>query len=60
MAVFYKCKICGEEHQAPLAIGDKVSFDNLEMGGTTFYCFIRFRCCSYDKEDLYWKDEILV
>lgn len=58
MAVFYKCKLCGEEHQAPLGIGDKVTFNELKLEGTTIYCDRLFKSDSYKKDELYWKDEV--
>jgi hypothetical protein len=59
MAIFFKCKACGKEHQSPLNVGDKLSFENLNIQGSTFYCDNHYKSCSYDKNELYWKDEIL-
>ncbi len=57
MAVFFKCKICGEEHKSPIAFGDKKSFESSILANNTFQCPKAGRPESYDKKDMLWKEE---
>jgi len=56
MAVYYKCKICGEEHPSPIAFGDKASFDTATLKGNNLQCPETGKFAIYDKEDMFWKD----
>lgn len=57
MAVYYKCKICSEEHKSPIAFSDKKSFVSSTLVGNRFQCPKTGRLASYDKEDMLWKEE---
>lgn len=57
MAVYYKCKVCHGEHSSPIAFGDRPSFDTSSMSGNSFQCPKTGRSATYDKKDMYWKDE---
>lgn len=56
MAVYYKCKICGEEHPSPIVFNDKKSFQSSTLTGNSFQCPKTGKLESYDKEDMLWKD----
>ena len=57
MAVYYKCKICGEEHKSPIAFGDKKSFESSTLVNNKFQCPKTRKLASYDKKDMLWKEE---
>jgi len=57
MAVYYKCKICGEEHLSPIAFGDKKSFETATLVGNSFQCPKKLQSAIYDKKDMFWKDK---
>jgi len=57
MAVYYKCKICGEEHLSPIAFVDKKSFESAALEGNSFQCSKTKQLAIYDKKDMFWKDE---
>lgn len=56
MAVFFKCKICGEQHRSPIAFGDKKSFESNSLLNDVFQCPKTGKPASYDKEDMFWRD----
>jgi len=56
MAVFFKCKICGEEHKSPIAFGSKQSFDSSILSNNVFQCPKTGKPVSYDKKDMLWKE----
>ena len=56
MPVYYKCKICGEEHLSPIAFGDKASFDTAALKNNSFQCPKTGTSALYDKKDMFWKD----
>jgi hypothetical protein len=56
MAVFLKCKSCGQLHASPIAFGDKSSFDTSTMKGNGFQCPKTGKMDTYDKKDMLWKD----
>ncbi len=56
MAVFFKCKSCGQLHPSPIAFGDKKSFDTSTMQNNQFQCPKTSKMASYDKKDMVWKD----
>lgn len=56
MAVYYRCKICGEEHPSPIAFGDKESFESATIRNNTFQCPKTGQFASYNKEDMFWKE----
>ena len=56
MAVYYKCKICGQEHRSPIAVGDKKSFESSTLVGNVFQCPVTGKSASYAKKDMLWKD----
>jgi hypothetical protein len=57
MAVFFKCKICGQEHKSPIAFGNKQSFDSSSLSNNVFQCAKTGKPASYDKKDMFWKEE---
>ena len=56
MAVFFKCKNCGELHPSPIGFGDKKSFDTSQLIGNGFQCPKTGKMSTYDKKDMVWKD----
>jgi transcription initiation factor IIE alpha subunit len=54
--VYYKCKICDEEHPSPIAFGDKASFDTATLKNNNFQCPKTGTSALYDKEDMFWRD----
>jgi len=57
MPVYYKCKICDEEHPSPIAFGDKASFDTANLKNNNFQCPKTGQSALYSKEDMFWKEE---
>lgn len=55
MAVYYKCKICGEEHSSPIGFKDKESFESSTLAENSFECPKTRQSAKYDKEDMFWK-----
>lgn len=56
MAVFFKCKSCGQLHPSPIAFGDKKSFDAASLSGNGLQCPKTGKMDTYDKKDMVWKD----
>ena len=56
MSVYYKCKICEDEHPSPIAFDDKRAFDNSTSMPLMFQCPVKEESAIYDKEDMFWKD----
>ena len=54
--VYYKCKICGEEHRSPIAFDDEKSFKSSTLASNRFRCPKTEKLASYDKEDMFWKE----
>lgn len=54
--VYYKCKICDEEHKSPIAFGDERSFKSSTLVSNRFQCPKTGESASYDKEDMFWKE----
>lgn len=57
MAVYYNCKICGERHPSPITMLDRPSFDTSSFSNNRFQCPETGQSASYDKKDMFWKDE---
>jgi len=57
MVVYYRCKACDGEHPSPIAFGSKESFETAHLSGNVFQCPATEKCASYDKVDMFWKDE---
>lgn len=57
MAVYYRCKSCGGEHPSPIAFGDKRTFESSTLTNNGFQCLKTGASASYDKKDMFWKDE---
>ena len=57
MTVYYKCKICGQEHKSPIAFSNKKSFESSTLVGNTFQCLVTGKSASYDKKDMLWKED---
>lgn len=57
MTVCFRCKACGGEHKSPIAFGDKKSFESSTLVDNKFRCPKIGRLDSYDKKDLFWKEE---
>lgn len=57
MPIFYKCKICGANHPSPIEL-DKKSFESADLRNNTFECPIKRKSANYDKEDMFWAEDI--
>ena len=58
MAVFFKCKRCGELHPAPIAFGDKQVFDAWPLPAEQFQCPNTGRRDSYEKGHMEWREPL--
>lgn len=58
MAVYYKCKICGEKHRSPIAFGDKKSFESSTLISNSFQCPKTGGLESYHKKDMLWIEDV--
>lgn len=56
MAVFYKCKICGEKHPSPIAF-TKESFESSMIKGNLFKCPKTGQVARYDTVDMFWEKD---
>jgi len=56
MPVYYKCKVCEDEHPSPIPIDDKRAFESSSMMTISFRCPVKGESAIYDKEDMFWKD----
>jgi len=57
MPLYYLCKMCGQEHEAPIRFADKKCFDNSIMtGNNVFRCPEGRKTAGYIKSELFWKD----
>ena len=56
MDVYYRCKICGEEHLSPIGFGDKKSFKTSTLENNSFQCTKTGKSAVYDKKDMFWKN----
>ena len=56
MAVFFRCKRCGELHAAPIAFGDKTLFDASPLPSEQFQCPNTGGRDSYDKRQMEWRE----
>lgn len=56
MTVYYKCKVCGQNHKSPIGFGDMKSFDTSKLVNNAFQCPKTRKMASYNKEDMVWKD----
>lgn len=57
MAVYYRCKVCGGEHPSPIAMADRRSLDTSSFSNNGFQCPKTGEMATYDKKDMFWKDE---
>ena len=57
VAVYYKCKVCGQEHKSPIAFGDKKSFESSKLVNNAFQCPKTGKMAGYNKEDMFWKEQ---
>jgi hypothetical protein len=57
VAVYYKCKICEQEHKSPIAFGDKKSFESSKLVNNAFQCPKTGKMAGYNKEDMFWKEQ---
>ena len=57
MAVYYRCKICGEDHPSPIAFEDQTTFESSTLEQDSFVCPHTHQMETYGKQDMYWKDE---
>jgi hypothetical protein len=57
MPVYFRCKICEEQHPAPVPCDDERSFDSSSLMTISFQCPKTQKLAIYDKEDMFWKDE---
>ncbi len=58
MPVYYKCKICGEKHQSPIAFGDEMSFRTSTLVNNSYKCPKTGKLESYDKDDMLWIEDV--
>ncbi len=56
MPVYYKCKVCEDEHPSPIPCDDERSFDSSSLMTIPFQCPVKGESAIYDKEDMFWKD----
>jgi len=56
MPVYYKCKVCEDEHHSTIPIDDKRAFESSSMMTISFRCPVKGESAIYDKEDMFWKD----
>jgi len=56
MPVYYKCKVCEDEHPASIGIDDKRAFDSSTLMTLSLQCPVKGESAIYDKEDMFWKD----
>lgn len=57
MALYYHCKMCGLEHEAPLRFADKKCFEaSIMPGNNVFRCPTVGKSAGYIKSELVWKD----
>ncbi len=56
MPVYYKCKVCEDEHPSPIPIDGKRAFESSSMMTISFQCPVNGESAIYDKEDMFWKD----
>jgi len=56
MAVYFKCKSCGDEHPSPIGFGDRRSFETSSLMNNGFQCPVTGQMASYDKKDMVWRD----
>jgi hypothetical protein len=56
MSVYYKCKICEDDHPSPIPFDDKRSFDSSTLMTISFRCPEKEESAIYDKEDMFWQD----
>lgn len=57
MGVYFRCKICGNAHPSPITTDDEHTFDALTLEGNGFQCPQTGRLATYDKADMFWKEE---
>ena len=57
MPVYYKCKICGDEHLSPVVLREEEAFDSSTLWDQNFRCPVKGESALYDKEDMFWQDE---
>jgi hypothetical protein len=57
MSVYYRCKICEEEHPASIPCDDERAFESSTLMTISLKCPKIKESAVYDKEDMFWKDE---
>jgi len=57
MAVYFRCKNCGKDHRSPIDFGDRRSFDTATLSNNHFQCPITRQMATYDKKDMFWKED---
>ena len=57
MAVFFKCKICGEEHSSLTAYANRDAFD-AATGPKSLRCAIAGQSATYELRELRWRDAV--
>jgi hypothetical protein len=56
MPVYYKCRVCEDEHLSPIVIDAKRAFESSSLMTLSFECPVRGESAIYDKDDMFWKD----
>lgn len=56
MAVFFMCKLCGEEHKAPITFMDEQAYKSNHLKFEIWRCPKTGKTASYDKKDTTWKE----
>lgn len=57
MGVYFRCKNCGKEHLSPIGFGSEKTFDSTTLIDNLLQCPTTHKMASYDKKDMFWKDE---
>jgi hypothetical protein len=57
MAVFFKCKNCGQEHSCPLFFSDENSFLADTVGTIVLACSVTKKTASYEKRHMFWLND---
>jgi hypothetical protein len=55
MAVYFRCKSCGDEHRSSAGFGDERSFATSPMPESEFKCQTTGRASRYGRNDMYWR-----
>ncbi len=57
MTVYYRCKVCGEEHRLPIEFDNEQAFELGVLEQDSFVCPHTHQMEVYEKADMVWKDD---